>query len=218
MLYIVFFVVQLLIISSKLPTLFKFIAFFCHTLLFTSLSNRQSWFSFISQMTRYSCSVAFLYFAPVISNLSNSGVYSYSSSASILSIINKEGLAPFKSMVSSPQHAIYRSSGDGPTFSGGHDSHISNNSNSHIGSYTNFYNSYCLISSGVQNTKTVLDGSYGLALNEVEVAYLTWVTWQREQIINDEVDFFFYHRSDLYTSSEEFFKAHWYRVIWIILW
>ena len=76
-------------------------------------------------------------------------------------------------MVSSPQHAIYRSSGDGPTFSGGHDSHISNNSNSHIGSYTNFHNSYCLISSGVQNTKTVLDGSYGLALNEVEVVYLT---------------------------------------------
>ena len=93
-------------------------------------------------------------------------------------------------MVSSPQHAIYRSSGDGPTFSGGHDSNISNNANSHIGSYTNFHNSYCLISSGVQNTKTVLAGSYGLALNEVEVVYLTWVTWHREQIISDGVDFF----------------------------
>ena len=157
MLYIIFFVVQLLIISSKLPT---------------------------------PVLLPFLYFAPVISNLSNSGVHSYSSSASILSIISKEGLAPFKSMVSSPQHAIYRSSGDGPTFGGGHDSHISNNANSHIGSYINFHNSYCLISSGVQNTKTALAGSYGLALNEVEVVYLTWVTWHREQIISDGVDFF----------------------------
>ena len=143
-----------------------------------------------------------------MSNSSNSGVYSYSSSASILSIINKEGLAPFKSMVSSPQHAIYRSSGDGPTFSGGHDSNISNNANSHIGSYTNFHNSYCLISSGVQNTKTALAGSYGLALYEVEVVYLIWVTWHREQIISDGVEFFFCHRSDLYTCSEEFFKTH----------
>ena len=44
----------------------------------------------------------------------------------IFSLINKEGLTSFKSMVNSPQHAIYRESGYGPIFGGGHAILISN--------------------------------------------------------------------------------------------
>ena len=38
----------------------------------------------------------------------SSGGYSYSSSAFIFSLINKDGLAPFKSMVKIPKYAIYK--------------------------------------------------------------------------------------------------------------
>ena len=62
----------------------------------------------------------------LISNSDASGGWGYSSSSFIFSLINKEGLTPFKSMVNSPQHAIYRESGYGPIFGGGHAILISN--------------------------------------------------------------------------------------------
>ena len=62
----------------------------------------------------------------LISNSDASGGWGYSSSSFIFSLINKEGLTPFKSTVNSPQHAIYRESGYGPIFGGGHAILISN--------------------------------------------------------------------------------------------
>ena len=103
----------------------------------------------------------------------SSNAYGYSSNAFIFSLINKEGLAPFKSMVKSPKHAIFRNGGYGPTFGGGHDIYISNNANSNTGSYTNFYNIYYHVPSRVQNKLTILAGSYTFTPDEVEVFYLT---------------------------------------------
>ena len=103
----------------------------------------------------------------------SSNTYGYSTNTFIFSLINKEGLAPFKSMVKSLKHAIYRNRGYGPTFGGGHDISISNNANSNTGSYTNFYNTNYQISSRVQNRLTILAGSYEFTPDEVEVFYLT---------------------------------------------
>ena len=101
------------------------------------------------------------------------GGWSYSSNSFIFSLINKEGLAPFKSMVNSPQHAIYRESGYGPTFGGGHEIHISNNANSNTKSYTHLGGGSYPVPSGVQNRQTILAGSYNFTPDEVEVFYLT---------------------------------------------
>ena len=103
----------------------------------------------------------------------SSNAYGYSSNTFIFSLINKEGLAPFKSMVKSPKHAIYRNGVYGPTFGGGHDIYISDNANSNTGSYTNFNNIFYHVPSRVQNKLTILAGSYSFTPDEVEVFYLT---------------------------------------------
>ena len=72
-------------------------------------------------------------------------------------------------MVTNPVHAIYRYSGYGPTFGGGHDIYIANNANSN--SYTNFGDSF-YVPSGVQDKKTILAGTYKFTPDEVEVFYL----------------------------------------------
>ena len=77
-------------------------------------------------------------------------------------------------MVRVPKYAIYRYSGYGPTFGGGHDIKIANNANSNTNSYTNFgsgSNTYP-VPSGVQNRRTILAGSYKFTPDEVEVFYL----------------------------------------------
>ena len=51
-------------------------------------------------------------------------------------------------MVTNPVHAIYRYSGYGPTFGGGHDIYIANNANSNTKSHTYFGDSYS-VPSGV---------------------------------------------------------------------
>ena len=109
----------------------------------------------------------------LISNSDASGGWGYSSSSFIFSLIKKEGLTPFKSMVNSPQHAIYRESGYGPIFGGGHAILISNYANSSTNSYTDFRNNYYNIPCGVQNRLTILAGSYKFTPDEVEVFYLT---------------------------------------------
>ena len=60
---------------------------------------------------------------------SSSG-YASTSNAFIFSLRHKEGLGPFKSMVTNPSQAINRSSIYGPTFGGGHGIFIANNANS----------------------------------------------------------------------------------------
>ena len=102
----------------------------------------------------------------------SSGGWGYSSNSFIFSLINKEGLAPFKSTVKCPKYAIYRDRSYGPTF-GGHEIHISNNANSNTVSYTNFRNRCYPVPSGVQNMQTILAGSYNFTPDEVEVFYLT---------------------------------------------
>ena len=101
----------------------------------------------------------------------SSGGYVSTSNAFIFSLRNKEGLGPFKSMVTNPSHAIYRSSGYGPLFGGGHDIIIYDNANSNTHSNTNFGHSYS-VPSRVQDKKTILAGTYYFTPDEVEVFYL----------------------------------------------
>ena len=101
-----------------------------------------------------------------------SGSYSSTSNAFIFSLRNKEGLGPFKSMVTRPSNAIFRYSSYGPTFGGGHDIIIYNNANSNTYSYTDFgqYNDYS-VPSGVQSKYTILAGTNTFTPDEVEVFY-----------------------------------------------
>ena len=87
--------------------------------------------------------------------------------------MNKEGLAPFKSMVqgSKSSNAIYRGSSYGPIFGGGHDIHIADNANQNTGSYTNFGVSYSL-PNGVTDPSTILAGTNYFPPDDVEVFYL----------------------------------------------
>ena len=99
--------------------------------------------------------------------------YAATSKSFIFSLVDKEGLAPFKSMVkqASSSNAIYRGSSYGPTFGGGHDIHIADNANQNTGSYTNFGFSYSL-PNGVTNPSTILAGTYTFSPDDVEVFYL----------------------------------------------
>ena len=89
----------------------------------------------------------------------------------IFPLRSKEGLKPFKSTVKDPSKAIYRASGCGPTFGGGHQIKIADNANSNTNSYTNF-GSYYSVPSGVQDKSTILAGAYHFSPDEVEVFYL----------------------------------------------
>ena len=101
----------------------------------------------------------------------SSGDYISTSNAFIFSLRNKEGLAPFKSMVTIPSYAVYRNSVYGPTFGGGRDLYIANNVNSNTKSYTNFGVSFS-VPSEVQDKYTILAGTYKFTPDEVEVLYL----------------------------------------------
>ena len=126
----------------------------------------------------------FLFLFIFLSHLASSGGYGSTYNAFIFSLINKEGLAPFKSMVKNPSNAIYRGSGYGPTFGGGWDISIRNDANSNTNSYTNFgVGNYYSVPSGVQDRRTILAGTYNFTPDEVEVFYLGWVTWHGDRTI-----------------------------------
>ncbi|CAH3191540.1 unnamed protein product, partial [Porites evermanni] len=97
--------------------------------------------------------------------------WSTTSNSFIFSLVDKEGLAPFKSMVAQPDSAIASWSNYGPTFGGGHDIHIADNANQNTGSYTDFGISYSL-PKGVTDRYTVLAGTRFFSPDEVEVFYL----------------------------------------------
>ena len=97
------------------------------------------------------------------------------SNAFIFSLRNKEGLGPFKSMVTSPSSAIYNFPSSGPTFGAGFDIYIANNANSNTNSYAYFGFSYS-VPSGVQDRYTILAGTSSFSLDEVEVFYFIWFT------------------------------------------
>ncbi|KAL9962022.1 hypothetical protein ACROYT_G031080 [Oculina patagonica] len=100
----------------------------------------------------------------------NSNGYTSTSNAFIFSLRNKEGLGPFKSMVTNPSSAVYNYPGYGPTFGAGHDIHIENNANSNTKSYTNFGSSYS-VPSGVQDKETILAGTEYFTPDDWEVFY-----------------------------------------------
>ena len=106
-------------------------------------------------------------------SLDPSCIYGSTSNAFIFSLRNKEGLAPFKSMVTNPTYAICRYSGFCPTFGGGWDIHIANNANSNNNSYTDFgqFNDYS-VPSGVEDQYTILAGTRYFSPDAVEVFYL----------------------------------------------
>ena len=105
----------------------------------------------------------------------SSGSYTNTSKAFIFSLVNKEGLPPFKSLVRYPNSAILRSLHRGVTFGGGHDICIKDNANSNTHSYTAFGHSYPL-PSGVKDGKTILAGTQYFKPDELEVFYLDWKT------------------------------------------
>ena len=91
----------------------------------------------------------------------------------IFSLVDKEGLAPFKSMVKQARssNAIRSYSSYGPTFGGGCDIYIADNANQNTYSYTRFGHSYSL-PNGVTDSRTILAGTYNFSPDEVEVFYL----------------------------------------------
>jgi hypothetical protein len=107
-------------------------------------------------------------------SLDSSSSYKSSSNAFIFSFVNKDNLPPFKSPVKINQYALYTRPIYGPTFGGGHDIHIANNSNANTGSYTNFDHSY-KAPTGYSYTSTeaknLLAGTYRFTPNEVETFY-----------------------------------------------
>ena len=69
-----------------------------------------------------------------------------------------------------PNRAIFRRSYYGPTFGGGHDIYIADYANTNTNSYTYFAYSYSA-PSGVQNSRTILAGTYRFNPDELEVFY-----------------------------------------------
>ena len=97
--------------------------------------------------------------------------YSTSSKSFIFSLLDEEGLAPFKSMVTNTSFSVYRGSSCGPTFGGGHDIYIADNANQNPNSYTNFGTFYSL-PNNVTDRYTILAGTRYFSPDEVEVFYL----------------------------------------------
>ena len=99
--------------------------------------------------------------------------YGATSKSFIFSLVDKEGLAPFKSMVKhdSSSNAIYRGSSYGPTFRRVYDIYIADNANQNTYSYTYFGHSYSP-PNGVTDRGTILAGTRYFSPDEVEVFYL----------------------------------------------
>ena len=101
----------------------------------------------------------------------SSGGYTSTSKAFIFSLVNNEGLPPFKSLVTSPQHAIKRTTAHGVTFGGGHDICINDKANSNTHSYANLGHYYS-VPRGIQDKTTLLAGTYNFKPDELEVFFL----------------------------------------------
>ena len=86
--------------------------------------------------------------------------------------MDKEGLAPFKSMVKHARssNAIYCGPSYGPIFGSG-DILIADNASQNTNSWTDFGRSYSL-PNGVTNGRTILAGTHYFSPDEVEVFYL----------------------------------------------
>ena len=98
--------------------------------------------------------------------------FAATSKSFIFSLVDKEGLAPFKSMVKQAEssYAIYCGPSYGPMF-GLVDILIADNASQNTHSFTDFGRSYSL-PNGVTNRLTILAGTYTFSPDEVEVFYL----------------------------------------------
>jgi len=83
----------------------------------------------------------------------------------LFTMVNQHGIVPTKYNVSMQQYGIYDNDDYGPTFGGGHDFNVSNNSNSNTSSYTNFPHSYTDTTGVGRDTLT----TYNFQCEEVEV-------------------------------------------------
>jgi hypothetical protein len=90
--------------------------------------------------------------------------------AFIFSLVNKEN-KPFKVMCTIGASAIYCKSTYGPTFGGGHNIHVSSDSNSNHTSYSNFGHTYkhADYQNGSTKANSILAGSFNFQTLEVEV-------------------------------------------------
>ena len=93
----------------------------------------------------------------------------------IFSLVDKEGLAPFKSMVKQAKssYAIYCWPSYGPVFGWG-DILIADNASQNTHSHTDFGRCYSL-PNGVTDQFTILAGTHYFSPDEVEVFYLAWI-------------------------------------------
>ena len=93
----------------------------------------------------------------------------------LFSLKNKDNVPPFKSPVyKNHEHAICSYPSYGPTFGGGHDLYISNDSHTNQQSCTNFGHSYQPPGGyyyGTPQTKSLLAGSYQFTPTEIEVFF-----------------------------------------------
>ena len=98
--------------------------------------------------------------------------FAATSKSFIFSLVDKEGLAPFKSMVKQAKSssAIYCGQSTGPIFGSG-DILIADNASQNTHSCTNFGLSYSL-PNGVTDRLTILVGTFTFSPDEVEVFYL----------------------------------------------
>ena len=95
----------------------------------------------------------------------------------LFSLRNNDDLAPFKALLRDENDvkAIFRYSGNGPTFGGGWDLCIANNAGSNTASYTRFGRSYQLPPDNTYwetNTNSLLPGSFEITPSQIEVLYL----------------------------------------------
>ena len=92
----------------------------------------------------------------------------------IFSLRNKEDLSPFKAPLKDENtpYAIYAENSYGPTFGAGWDIYISNDAASNTNSYTNFNIYYQAPSGQVNDTSTILAGTYYFQPSEIEVFYM----------------------------------------------
>jgi len=86
----------------------------------------------------------------------------------IFTLVNKNNILPTKYNVSMQEYGIYDRDDYGPTFGGGHDLNIANNSNVNTTSYTNFPHSYTDTTGKGKGTLT----SYNFQCEEIEVFHV----------------------------------------------
>ena len=100
--------------------------------------------------------------------------YKRSNVSFLFSLKNKDNVPPFKAPVKNHQHAIYSNPSYGPTFGGGHDLHICNDSHTNQQSYSNFGYTYqppAGYDYGTPQTLSLFAGSYNFTPTEVEVFF-----------------------------------------------